>query len=54
LNFEEYYNNIKNKEWADDIIISLISKYYNLEIRIIRYDKNIKNIKAVHYDNCTI
>lgn len=54
MNFEEYYNNIKNKEWADDIIISLISKYYNLEIRIIRYDKNIKNIKAVHYDNCTI
>ena len=54
MNFEEYYNNIKNQEWADNIIISLISKYYNLEIRIIRYDNNIKNINTVHYGNCII
>ena len=51
MNIGEYYDNIKNKEWADDIIISLISKNYNLEIRIIRYDKNINH---VHYGNCII
>lgn len=35
------FKRIKDIEWADDIIISLLTKYYNLETRIIRYDKDI-------------
>ena len=28
LSFDNYYDNIQNEEWTDDIIILLISKYY--------------------------
>ena len=54
LTLDRYYENIKNNEWADDIIISLISKYYGIETRIIRYDKVIKNISSLNYGNCSI
>ena len=39
------FKRIKDIEWVDDIIISLLTKYYNLETRIIRYDKDINNIR---------
>jgi len=37
IKIEEYCHRIRNEEWAVDIIISLITKHYNLETRIIRY-----------------
>lgn len=54
ITIDEYCKRIKDHEWADDIIISLLSKYHNLETRIIRYDKDINDINTFNYGNCTI